>query len=365
MHGMRRRVDQNPSLSVEWNMPHRRTEFHSSHSGGADRAALFGAKPIKEGRTWPAAIERQHACWHNVSMRSGVGFFIIALACFGPLAASVAAAETIPLPRPRPVSAGPAASPPSVAAPNTLASRALPPVTQPKSREPELTACRLRLTRELAIVRSLPALEGAGDCAVPDVVRLEAVVLPDKSLVAVMPPATVRCSMAEEFVRWMRDDVVPAVQEVGAPLKGVEIYASYQCRPRNNIVGAKLSEHGRANAIDVHALKFGNGKAVVLTDSHAPRAIRQTLRKTVCERFATVLGPGSDGYHEDHIHMDLMERANHRFKMCQWDVRDPEAPAVAASPAPKPAPAASAAMATVPLPPPRPKIDAPKAARRL
>jgi hypothetical protein len=35
-----------------------------------------------------------------------------------------------------------------------------------------------------------------------------------------------------------------------------------------------------------------------------------------------VLGPGSDWYHEDHIHLDLMERRNN-YKICQWDVLDP------------------------------------------
>ena len=36
----------------------------------------------------------------------------------------------------------------------------------------------------------------------------------------------------------------------------------------------------------------------------------------------TVLGPGSDWYHEDHIHLDLMERHNN-YKICQWNVWDP------------------------------------------
>ena len=69
----------------------------------------------------------------------------------------------------------------------------------------------------------------------------------------------------------------------------------------------------------------------------------------MCGRFATVLGPGSDGYHENHIHVDLMERRNGFRSMCQWDVRVPEV---------KPAPApelASARSTTVPLPQPRPK----------
>ena len=43
----------------------------------------------------------------------------------------------------------------------------------------------------------------------------------------------------------------------------------------------------------------------------------------MCTRFMTVLGPGSDGYHEDHIHMDLAERRS-AWRSCHWDVRDPE-----------------------------------------
>jgi hypothetical protein len=39
-------------------------------------------------------------------------------------------------------------------------------------------------------------------------------------------------------------------------------------------------------------------------------------------RFSTVLGPGSDWYHEDHIHLDLMERHNN-YRICQWNVYDP------------------------------------------
>jgi len=40
-----------------------------------------------------------------------------------------------------------------------------------------------------------------------------------------------------------------------------------------------------------------------------------------CARFTTVLGPGSDGYHEDHIHVDLMERHS-GYRICQWDLHD-------------------------------------------
>ena len=53
-----------------------------------------------------------------------------------------------------------------------------------------------------------------------------------------------------------------------------------------------------------------------------PRGLRESVLHSACTRFSTVLGPGSDGYHEDHIHLDLMERRNN-YRICQWDVWDP------------------------------------------
>jgi hypothetical protein len=235
-----------------------------------------------------------------------------------------ATAQSVPLPRPRPSSA---------------------PAVESNSEVEEVpSACRIRLTSEFAIAPSVPTLNGPGECAVTDVVRLQAVVLRDGSRVAVTPPAILRCDMAESVVHWVRDDVAAAVQSLGASLRGVENYSSYTCRGRNNIVGAQLSEHGKANALDIHALRLTNGKVVELTDPHVARDFREITRKSACGRFLTVLGPGSDGYHEDHVHVDLRQRAR-GYRLCQWDVRDPE-------------PAAEDAVAEqVPLPPPRPKLE--------
>jgi len=41
------------------------------------------------------------------------------------------------------------------------------------------------------------------------------------------------------------------------------------------------------------------------------KSLRRRLRDSACERFSTVLGNGADAYHETHVHIDLMERANH------------------------------------------------------
>ena len=85
---------------------------------------------------------------------------------------------------------------------------------------------------------------------------------------------------------------------------------------------AKLSEHGRADALDVHDFKLADGRELGLTDVNIPKDWREAVRASACARFATVLGPGSDGYHEEHVHLDL-DRARNNYKICEWDVREP------------------------------------------
>ena len=229
---------------------------------------------------------------------------------------SLAAAQTVPLPQPRPPSAPAAES--SVAA--------------------EPSACRLRLTPDIATAPSLPPITGPGECGAPDVVRLEAIHLPDRTSVAMTPPAILRCTMAEAVASWVREEAAPRLHALGGSLKSIETLASYDCRSQNNIKGARLSEHGRANALDVHSLKLADGKALVLTDPHVDKDFREGLRQSVCARFMTVLGPGSDGYHEEHVHIDLAERRN-GYRLCEWDIREPGETPQAGVPLPRPRPA--------------------------
>jgi hypothetical protein len=249
--------------------------------------------------------------------------FLLLAAC------DIATARSIPLPRPRP-------APPAAAA-----SAVVPNLSEPS----QPSACRLRLTADRAIAPSLPPITGPGACEAPDVVRLEAVVLRDRSLVAVVPPASLRCIMAEAIAGWVREEVAPRAVDLGSSLKSIVNLTSFDCRGRNGIAGAPLSEHGKANALDIQSLRLANGKVVELTDPHVPRDFREGLRKSACAQFTTVLGPGSDGYHEDHIHVDVLERRG-GYRICEWEVREPGEP-----------PSVPALVASVPLPRARPAID--------
>lgn len=253
------------------------------------------------------------------------------------------ASEHVPLPKPRPA-----------AAPQASVAGAEPAETEPAPAEPAEpgtapgakadaapaakppSACRLALTEQIAIAPSIPDITGPGGCGGTDLVRLEAVVLPDGGRVAVSPAATVRCGMARALADWVRADIAPLATSLGSRAAALDNFDAYECRGRNRVRGAKLSEHGRANALDVRGIKLADGRMISLTDREAPRQAREAVMRSVCARFTTVLGPGSDGYHEDHIHLDLAERRG-GYRMCQWALYEGLPEIAPAMPLPRPA----------------------------
>jgi hypothetical protein len=202
---------------------------------------------------------------------------------------------------------------------------------------PETLACYQRLAK-LATFHPLPITPEPAQCAAYDLVRIERVTMPDRSTVTLNPAPTLRCTMAEVVAQWLRVDVGLVAAELGAQLTAMIDVDSYECRSRNRVPGAKLSEHGKGNAIDISAIRLKTGAVLALTDPKVSKTFREQMRSLACGRFTTVLGPGSDGYHEEHIHLDIAERS-HGYRICQWNVLDREA-IVAAVPLPQPKPAA-------------------------
>ena len=184
-----------------------------------------------------------------------------------------------------------------------------------------MLACYERLAA-VAQYAPVPMQPEPAQCAAIDLVQVGKVLMPDGTQVSFNPPPTLRCNMAEAVAQWIRAEVGPAAAELGAPLTAVTDVDSYQCRGRNNVPGAKLSEHGRGNALDISAIKLGNGALFNLTDPLVSKPFREQMRALACGRFTTVLGPGSDAYHSDHIHLDRAERTR-GYRICQWNVLDP------------------------------------------
>src|SRR4029077_13141247 len=89
------------------------------------------------------------------------------------------------------------------------------------------TVCQMRPSPDRAVFKPLGELAGPAECGGPDVVRLERIILADRSEVGVEPPATLRCEMAEAVVCFVRQDLASAVIAMGAPLSTIENYDSY------------------------------------------------------------------------------------------------------------------------------------------
>ncbi len=274
---------------------------------------------------------RTVAAWWNISA---------SLFCLAALTGSQGTAGTIPLPAERPKIAP---SERSIASETIIAP----------------SPCQLRLA-ELALFAPLPPITGPGECVATDVVKVDDVLLPDKRRVAFSPPVTLRCPMAKAVAQWISNDVAPAIDALGTSLRSIETLDSFDCRPRNDIPGAPISEHGRANALDVRSFKLANGAIIELNNASVAKSLRQRFRDGACARFSTVLGNGADAYHDSHVHIDLMARSNH-YKVCEWDVLDPaETAALAAKKAAVATthlPAAVGVAADVPLPRPVAGID--------
>ena len=114
-------------------------------------------------------------------------------------------------------------------------------------------------------------------------------------------PATINCQTARALKTWVNDAMRPAFGR--NEVVELRIAASYICRPRNNVRGAKVSEHGRGNAVDISGFIMEDGREWSIAGDYN-RTIRRA-HKAACGIFGTTLGPGSDGYHEDHLHFDV------------------------------------------------------------
>ena len=137
-----------------------------------------------------------------------------------------------------------------------------------------------------------------GGCGVEDPVMVTSV-----AGVRLSQAATVDCSIAKALNSWVDEVAQPAFE---GRLVELQIAAHYICRSRNNVKGAKISEHGKGRAVDIAAFILSNGK--VLTVARDYNKLLRRIYKAGCGFFKTTLGPGSDGYHEDHFHFDTSAR---------------------------------------------------------
>ncbi len=177
----------------------------------------------------------------------------------------------------------------------------------PEAARPDKTAllCHAELRKDEIGFRVLPDRAFAGGCSAMNAVQLTEIGTPVTNLGAMT------CPVARQFARWTREAVQPAAQQwLKTPVKRIESMGTYSCRPVNGVAGGKLSEHGRANAVDIGAFLLEDGRRISVEegwngeDENVRRFLR-AVHQAGCRRFGVTLGPDANGYHRDHLHFDM------------------------------------------------------------
>ena len=161
------------------------------------------------------------------------------------------------------------------------------------------SVCGEREIRGEAIAAIAGSLRG---CGVSQPVRVTEV-----SGVRLTQASVMNCRTARTLNDWVRQGVKPAVGRRGGGLEALKIIAHYSCRTRNSQPGAKISEHGKGNALDIAGIYLRNGDFVSVLEDWKTRRngkILRAMHSSACGRFGTVLGPDANRFHRDHLHVD-------------------------------------------------------------
>ncbi|MDQ7248094.1 extensin-like domain-containing protein [Dongia sedimenti] len=180
--------------------------------------------------------------------------------------------------------------------------------------------CRALLeARHVTFTFTPPVAEG--DCGIALPVRLRSVAI-DGNDIAFGAEPVLDCRMAVRLADWIGNVVEPlARHHLGSGLAAIETGPGYVCRKRNNAATGKLSEHAKGNAVDIAAFAVRDGRRIAVRPEDRPplpvTTFLAAVRSTACGYFLTVLGPGADASHAEHLHLDLAPRGETGFRICE------------------------------------------------
>lgn len=123
--------------------------------------------------------------------------------------------------------------------------------------------------------------------------------------------ATLDCPMIAALNQWVTDVVQPdAQQRFGQQVVQIDTMGSYSCRGMNGQAGAHISEHAFGNAIDIAGFRLADGRRITVVHDwtqgdEQSQAFLRDVHAGACGLFTTVLGPGYNVFHYNHIHVDL------------------------------------------------------------
>jgi hypothetical protein len=138
-------------------------------------------------------------------------------------------------------------------------------------------------------------------------------VLASVAPVGVSPAATLACPLVSVLDQWIDEAVQPAALKwFGQPVIEIKQISAYSCRGMNGDPNAAISEHAFGNALDIAAFTLADGRKITVQygwrGAPEEQAFLHDVQAAACDQFTTVLAPGSNAFHYNHMHVDLMRR---------------------------------------------------------
>jgi len=129
------------------------------------------------------------------------------------------------------------------------------------------------------------------------------------------PPATLACPIVSALDHWVTESVQPAAMRwFRTPVTEIRQISAYSCRGMVGAGGSGISEHAFGNAIDIAAFTFADGRRVTVQEgwhgTPEEQGFLHDVHLAACDNFTTVLAPGYNAAHYNHIHVDLMRRSS-------------------------------------------------------
>jgi hypothetical protein len=137
------------------------------------------------------------------------------------------------------------------------------------------------------------------------------------------PSATLSCPIVSALDRWVAGGVQPAaLRWFGSPVAEIRQISAYSCRQMNGAGGRGISEHAFGNALDIAGFTLADGRKISVQNgwrgTPEEQGFLHDVQLAACDTFNTVLAPGYNAAHYNHIHVDLMRRKSGR-RPCRPD----------------------------------------------
>jgi len=163
--------------------------------------------------------------------------------------------------------------------------------------------CRIALAKTSQSVVLLKNRKIDDACGFQDVVRI------DRTPVTFTPKTTATCALSAGLY-WYQGLLQTAAQtQMHTRLVRIDQLGTFACRNVNSEVDGSRSEHATANAIDVAAFHFSDGRVITVAKDYGKNSAEgkflDAAHDAACTIFNTVLGPRYNQLHENHFHLDM------------------------------------------------------------